>query len=49
MTSGKTEKEDETNLDWRDYVAFVIALFQTVLLPVVVIIAVLVVILVLLR
>ena len=32
------EKEEEVRLEWKDYVAFVIAMFETVLLPIVIII-----------
>jgi len=35
------EDEDGVKLDWKDYVAFVIALLQTALLPIIIILAVL--------
>jgi len=43
------EPEEEVHLEWRDYVAFVIAAFETVLVPVVVFVLVLLVLLFIIR
>jgi len=43
------EPEKEVRLDWKDYVAFVIAAFETILLPVVVFVIVLLVLLAIIR
>jgi hypothetical protein len=43
------EPEGEVSLEWKDYVAFVIAAFETVLLPIVVFIVILLVLLALIR
>lgn len=43
MTFGEREKDDnrdKVKLNWKDYVAFVIALLQTTLLPIVIIIVI---------
>jgi ABC-type uncharacterized transport system involved in gliding motility auxiliary subunit len=41
--SDDEEENREVNLEWRDYVAIVIAMFETVLVPVLVVLAVLLV------
>ena len=46
MAFDERESEDKDNgkevkLDWKDYVAFIIALFQTSLLPIILIIGIL--------
>jgi hypothetical protein len=43
------EPEGEVTLEWKDYVAFVIAAFETILVPLIVFIAVLLVLLVWIR
>jgi hypothetical protein len=45
----KVRDENPIRLEWRDYVAIVIASFETTLLPIVVIVAVLIVLVFLLR
>jgi len=42
--SDDEDKKDEVHLEWRDYVAIVIAMFETVLVPVLVVIAILLII-----
>ena len=41
--SDDEEENREVSLEWRDYVAIVIAMFETVLVPVLVVLAVLIV------
>jgi len=43
------EPEGEVSLEWKDYIAFIIAAFETVLLPVVVFVIVLLVLLAVIR
>lgn len=43
------EPEREVRLEWKDYVAFIIAAFETILLPVVVLVVVLLVVLAVIR
>jgi len=43
------DPEGEVTLEWKDYVAFVIAAFETILVPLIVFIAVLLVLLVWIR
>lgn len=43
------EPEREVRLEWKDYVAFIIAAFETILLPVVVFVVVLLVLLAVIR
>jgi hypothetical protein len=49
MVPEKNKKKDNPDLDWRDYVAIVIASFQTTLLPVLVIIVAMFLLLLILR
>lgn len=53
MPSDESESDDEpeekVHLEWKDYVAFVIAAFETVLLPMVVFALVLLLLLVIIR
>ena len=42
MSEDEEEQRREVHLEWRDYVAIVIAMFETVLAPVIVILLVLV-------
>lgn len=43
------EEKDRVQLEWRDYVAFVIAAFETILIPLVVFVILLLVMLVIIR
>jgi len=49
MSAEDEEPEEEVSLEWRDYVAFVVAAFETVLLPVVVFVIILLLLLVIIR
>jgi hypothetical protein len=40
LPQDEQESEGEVKLEWRDYIAFIIAAFETVLLPVIVFIVV---------
>lgn len=48
-TDDKVRDENPTRLEWRDYIAIVIASFETTLLPIVVTVAVLLLLVFLLR
>lgn len=47
MTSSKSEKKETNNenvrIDWKDYIAFIVALFTTALLPFVLLITFLII------
>jgi hypothetical protein len=49
MREDEEEPEGEVTLEWRDYVAFVIAAFETILVPLVVFVVILLVLLALIR
>jgi len=48
LSEDEEEERREVSLEWRDYVAIIIAMFETVLVPILVILAVLLVLLVIL-
>jgi len=49
MREDEEEPEGEVRLEWKDYVAFVIAAFETVLLPVVVFVVVILILLAIIK
>ncbi|MGA8856931.1 MAG: hypothetical protein WB643_07175 [Candidatus Bathyarchaeia archaeon] len=49
MSREEDDTKESVHLDWRDYVAIIIASFETTLLPILVVIAVLILLALLLR